>query len=143
MCTVNTLRLNNENRKRLFEEATILYSLLTNNMRKVANFINEKGILTLSFCQISNRLLTSLCVGAQRGYCSLFVCVSVTGVVFLNCYSLATEALAATNVQQRIDKHVDLTTVVSRTSQKNFRLQRSSAVSRKVKYLTWRFFSML
>ena len=42
MCTVKNLRLKNENRKRLFEEANNLYSLLTNDVKKVANFINKK-----------------------------------------------------------------------------------------------------
>ena len=47
--------------------------------------------------------LTSLCVGAKRGYCSLFVCVVCVCVCLhyllpLNYYNLATEALAATKV---------------------------------------------
>ena len=46
------------------------------------------------------QLLASLRVGAKRGYYSLSMCVCAlpdTGIV-LNCYNLASEALAATNV---------------------------------------------
>ena len=46
-------------------------------------------------------ILTSLHMGVKRGYCSLAVCVCVCVCalpVFLNCYNLASEGLAATNV---------------------------------------------
>ena len=82
--------------------------------------------LNTLFRKYEIKLLTSLRVGAKRGYCSLsvYVCVCVCVCVctacyrglFLNCYNLASEALAATNVEQRIEKRVDFTTVVSRTS---------------------------
>ena len=78
--------------------------------------------LNTLFRKYEIKLLTSLRVGAKRGYCSLsvYVCVCVCTAcyrgLFLNCYNLASEALAATNVEQRIEKRVDFTTVVSRTS---------------------------
>ena len=71
----------------------------------------------------------------------------------MNCYNLASEVLAATNVEQRIEKRVNFTTVVSRTSsRKNESLKLAKefsgcrgqgVVSRKIKKLNVEILSML
>ena len=80
---------------------------------KAHNFLlNEFHIfiINLAVCGCIAKVLYSV---------SVCVCVCVFTAcyqaLFLNCYNLAIEALAATNTEQRIEKRVDFTTVVSKT----------------------------
>ena len=70
---------------------------------KIGDFGLAKDLYSQDYYQVVERereklYLTSLHVNAKQNYCSLPVCVCVLPGLFLNCYNLASEALAATYV---------------------------------------------